>query len=62
MLFRYRLLDEAGEDLGPFASRRSDWVVGDRLSRWHGEELVVVSVVEAEQHEGFAGYVVVRPA
>lgn len=60
MPVRYRLIDEDGNDLGPLASRRADWRVGERVSRWHGEELEVLNVVEAENHEGFSGYIVVR--
>jgi hypothetical protein len=57
---RYRLIDEDGNDLGPLPTRRADWRVGERVSRWHGEELEVSNVVEAEGHEGFSGYIVVR--
>jgi hypothetical protein len=58
--FRFRLLDEAGDDLGPLATQRSTWCEGERLSRWHGDQLEVVSVVEAEEHDPFHGYLVVR--
>jgi hypothetical protein len=57
--FRFRLLDEAGDDLGPLATQRDNWAIGDRLSRWHGDELEVVRVVEAEEHDPFHGYLVV---
>lgn len=57
--FRYRLVDEAGHDLGPLASQRSVWNKGERLSRWHGDQLEVVNVVEAEEDEQFHGYLVV---
>lgn len=60
MQHRFRILDEAGNDLGPFASRRSDWSSGDRLARWHGETLEVVSVVDAEPEDPVTGYIVVR--
>jgi hypothetical protein len=59
MPYRYRLVDESGNDLGPFASRRTLWVVGERLSRSHGEELEVVNFVRAEDGDRFHGYVVV---
>lgn len=62
MPFRYRLIDESGNDLGPFASRRALWRVGERVSRSHGEEFEVVNFVEAEDGEGFHGYVVVKPS
>ena len=58
--FRFRLLDETGNDLGPLATPRSEWTEGERLSRWHGDELEIVGVVEAEEHEPFHGYLVVR--
>ena len=59
--FRYRLLDESGADLGPLASQRRDWSPGDRVARWHGEALVVLSVVEADEGDNVHGYLVVRP-
>ena len=62
MTFRYRRIDEEGADLGPLASYRSEWQPGERLSRWHGERLEVVSVVEADElTELFRAYIVVRP-
>ena len=60
--FRYRVIDEDGSDLGPLASQRGEWSSGDRLSRWHGEKLEVVSFVDAEEHEPFDGYIIVRTA
>ncbi|MDX6414868.1 MAG: hypothetical protein QOH23_2278 [Gaiellaceae bacterium] len=59
--FRYRLLAEDGSDLGPLASRRPEWSEGDTLARWHGEKLVVVRTIDAEPHDVFRAYVVVRP-
>ncbi len=58
--FRYRLIDETGDDLGPLASRRSEWQQGERLLRCHGEKLTVVRVVDAEDINEFRGYIVVR--
>ena len=55
MTFRYRLIDEDGADLGPLASYRSEWQPGERLSRWHGERLEVVSVVEADELRALPG-------
>ncbi len=60
MQYRFRILDEAGNDLGPFATRRHDWASGERVARWHGESLEVVSVVEAEPGDSVNGYIVVR--
>jgi hypothetical protein len=58
--YRFRLLDETGNDLGPLATQPDAWDAGDRLSRWHGDELEVVRVVEAEEHDPFHGYLVVK--
>jgi hypothetical protein len=58
--YRFRLLDETGNDLGPLATQREAWDAGDRLSRWHGDDLEVVRVVEAEDHDPFYGYLVVK--
>jgi hypothetical protein len=61
MPHRFRLVDEAGNDLGPLASRRSVWPAGERISRWHGEELEVISTVPADDAGELRGYIVVRP-
>jgi hypothetical protein len=61
MPYRYRLIDQSGNDLGPFASRRETWVIGERLSRGNGGELEVVNFVQADDGDGFHGYVVVTP-
>lgn len=60
MPFRYRLIDESGNDLGPLASRRGKWPAGERVTRLHGEELEVVNFVPTNDDAGFHGYVVVR--
>lgn len=39
---------------------RAEWPVGERVSRWHGEELEVVNFVETNEEAGFQGYVVVK--
>ena len=59
MSYRYRLIDEEGNDLGLLASRRARWPVGERVSRWHGEEFEVVNFVAANDGDCFDGYVVV---
>ena len=61
MPYRYRLIDQHGNDLGSLASRRARWPVGERVSRWHGEELEVINFVAANDGDGFDGYVVVVP-
>jgi hypothetical protein len=60
MPHRFRLVDEAGNDLGPLASRRSEWLAGERIARWHDEELEVVAVVPANEAGEIRGYIVVR--
>ena len=61
MPYRYRLIDQHGNDLGSLASRRARWPVGERVSRWHGEELEVINFVASNDGDGFDGYVVVVP-
>lgn len=61
MPYLFRLLDPDGNDLGPLASRRCDWQPGERVSRWHGEELEIIRVVDHLDEVGFHGYIVVRP-
>jgi hypothetical protein len=61
MPYRYRLIDESGNDLGALASRRAEMMVGERVSRWHGEELEIVNFVPAHDEQGLHGYVVVKP-
>ena len=56
---RYQLIDDHGNDLGPLASRRANWPVGVRMSRWQGEELEVVNFVPFDSEDGVRGYVVV---
>lgn len=60
MPYRYRLLDEEGNDLGPLASRRCNWQPGERISRWHGEVLEIVSVVDELEQAEFNGYLIVQ--
>jgi hypothetical protein len=60
LVYRYRLIDETGADLGPLASKRADWQPGERLSRWHGEELVVVTVVPVEAPSEVLAHLVVK--
>jgi hypothetical protein len=58
--FRFRLLDEQGNDLGPLATKRGTWQQGEQLSRWHGDDLEVVRVVPTESHEPIDGFLVVK--
>jgi hypothetical protein len=61
LVYRCRLIDEAGANLGPLASKRAGWQAGERLSRWHGEDLVVVTVVATEMPAEVLAYLVVKP-
>lgn len=58
----FRLIDEHGDDLGPFRAAVPDWRPGHRIHRGAGDVLEVVRVVEAEPGDDVSGYLVVRPA
>jgi hypothetical protein len=59
--FRYRLLGEDGNDLGPFVAAVCDWEPGHTLWRAGGEPWEVVRVVDAEPDapDELRGYLVV---
>jgi len=59
MPYRYHLIDASGNDFGAVASSRSAWMIGERVTRWHGEELEVINFVQVDDGDGFHGYVVV---
>lgn len=59
-MYRFRLIDENGDDLGPFVSSRHSWREGDTIARRPAERLAVVRVVEAEEDASFRAYLVVR--
>jgi hypothetical protein len=60
MLFRYRLLNTEGDDLGPFVSSHNNWHAGDTLPRNARDCLQVTAVVEPEDGATFAAYLVVE--
>jgi len=60
-MYRYRIVNEEGVELGPYASARLAFQVGERLVRRRGERYEIVKVVEAERDESFRAYLVVRP-
>jgi hypothetical protein len=62
VLFRFRLLDPDGNDLGPFVSAESDWQPGRWLNRGTSGSLVVTAVIQAEGSAGYSAYLVVAPA
>jgi hypothetical protein len=59
-MYRYRLVDEEGVDLGPFVSARLTFGVGERIARTPTEAFKVVQIVEAELHDPFRAYLIVR--
>jgi hypothetical protein len=59
---RYRLIDEEGEDLGPFRAATPTWAAGDRIQREPRNSLIVVNVTEALDGDEVDGYLVVKPA
>jgi hypothetical protein len=59
---RYRLLDEQGDDLGPFHTSAPAWAAGDRIPRGPGKNLIVVAYTPAFDGDDVAGYLVVKPA
>jgi hypothetical protein len=60
--FRYRLLDEDGNDLGPFVAAVGDWEPGHMLWRSSGEPWEVVRVVDAEENapDELHGYLIIQ--
>jgi hypothetical protein len=56
---RYRLIDEDGEDLGPFQAVATTSAPGDGIPRGPGNSLVVVNVTEALEGDDVDGYLVV---
>lgn len=60
-VYRYRLLDPDGVDLGSLVSQQKEWKPGEVLPRPHGE-LRVIAVVEPETGTDFRAYLVVRAA
>jgi hypothetical protein len=61
-LYRYRLIDVEGNDLGPFVSSERDWKPGDTIPRGSGDVLRVTAVVAPEPGQVFSAYLVVGPA
>jgi hypothetical protein len=59
-MYRYRLIDREGVDLGPFASRQAEWQPGEVLFRAAGNLRVIAVVVETEKD--FRAYLVVSSA
>lgn len=60
---RYRLLDQQGNDLGPFRAATPRWAPGDTIPRGEpGTSLVVLNVTPALDGDDVDGYLVVKPA
>lgn len=59
-LYRYRLIDAEGNDLGPFVSSDSEVQAGRTVANGAGEVWRVTAVVAPEHDEGaFRAYLVV---
>lgn len=58
-VYRYRLIDSDGNDLGPFVTGSDGWQAG-RVILQPGADYEVTAVVEAEPGEKFRAYLVVR--
>lgn len=58
---RYRLIDEQGDDLGPFLTAAPTWTAGDTIYRGRSS-LVVVSLRPALDGDDIDGYLVVKAA
>ena len=58
-VFRFRLMDMDGADLGPFTTSEPNWKPGHRIQRGAGDSLEVVRVVAAEDGDDVNGYLVV---
>jgi hypothetical protein len=60
-LYRYRLIDAEGNDLGPFVSGDSDVQAGRTIPNGAGKIWHVTAVVAPEQDDAFRAYLVVVP-
>lgn len=61
-MFRFRLLDVDGNDLGPFATSEPNWQPGHRIQRGASDALEVVGVTWAAEGDVVAGYLIVKQA
>ena len=61
-LYRYRLIDRDGADLGPFVSSSADWRPGETMPRTGMGVLRVTAVVDPEPgtEKRFRAYLVVE--
>lgn len=61
-VYHYRLVDEeTGADLGPFASPRLAFQVGETIATRPGARYAIRRVVPTEHDEPFRAYLVVTP-
>ncbi len=58
----FRLIDEDGDDLGPFMSSEPNWHAGHQIQRGSDDTLEVVRLVAAEEDDDVNGYLVVKRA
>ena len=59
VVYRYRLINGEGVDLGPFVTGSDDWKPGRIILR-PGGDFEVTAVVEAEPGERFRAYLVIE--
>jgi hypothetical protein len=59
---KYRLVDETGVDLGVLMSPNSSWTAGDVVHRGPETTYAVVRVVDADEPDDVAQYLVVTPS
>lgn len=59
---RYRLVDEAGADLGVLMSPNASWTAGDLVHRGPETTYAVIRVVKADEPDDVAQYLVVSPS
>ena len=61
-LYRYRLIDRGGLDLGPFVSSNADWRPGETIPRAAAGTFRVTAVVDPEPgtERSFRAYLVVE--
>jgi hypothetical protein len=60
VIYRFRLLDRDGNDLGPFLSPEPNWQPGQLLPEGPAVRHRVTAVVDAEAGTDFAAYLVVE--
>ena len=60
-MFRFRLVDVDGNDLGPFVSSEPGRHPGGHVPLDAGDILEVVRLVDVDESDDVAGYLIVKP-